>query len=143
MLKFEGYFFYINDVFCPFYVTEINCAEDIVSGHYLGKYEIITDPLSYCPKAHMNIPNGCGIFECSGFMDVSLEMLQDVAVMHGIDVGDELLKIIGYTSLKINTISKEGMELWNFLQNNFRMNLPYDKVYYMANKIYEINKDFT
>lgn len=143
MLKFEGYFFYINDVFCPFYVTEINCAEDIVSGHYLGKYEIITDPLSYCPKAHMNIPNGCGIFECSGFMDVSLEMLQDISFMHGIYAGNEFIKIIGYTSLKINTITKEGMELWNFLQNNFRMNLPYDKVYYMANKIYEINKDFT
>lgn len=143
MLKFEGYFFYINDVFFPFYVTEINCAEDIVSGHYLGKYEIITDPLSYCPKAHMNIPNGCGIFECSGFTDVSLEMIQDISVMQGIDVENEVKKLISYTSLKINTISKEGMELWNFLQNNFRMNLPFDKVYYMANKIYEINKDFT
>ena len=91
----------------------------------------------------MNIPNGYGIFECSGFTDVSLEMLQDIFFMSGIDMEDELIKIIGYTSLKINTISKEGMELWNFLQNNYRMNLPFDKVYYMANKINEINKDFT
>lgn len=143
MLKFDGYFFYINNVFCPFYVTEINCAEDIVYGNYLGKYETIIDPISYCPKAHMNIPNGYGIFECSGFTDVSLELLQDISVMHGIDVEDELIKTISYTSLKINTISKDGMELWNFLQNNYRMNLPFDKVYYMANKIYEISKDFT
>ena len=123
MLKFDSYFFYINDVFCPFYVTNINCDEDIVYGHYLGKFETIIDPISYCPKAHMNIPNGYGIFECSGFTDVSLEMLQDIFFMSGIDMEDELIKIIGYTSLKINTISKEGMELWNFLQNNYRTHL--------------------
>ena len=109
-----------------------------------GDLETFNDPNDFCPKIRAkNFKEYSDLFDCIT-SSISLDLLQDIKVLHGADVEAEAMNMCRQVTVRFFKDNAQSMELYNYLlstqQESIEMLFKYVDIYSRLN---EMEKDFS
>lgn len=137
-IKYHDDYFEINGKKFQIYITDIDQENYTVSGYWLGKLKNIIRESDFSPQVIADIPET----EClsvENLQPASIEMIEDLQCIYGINVYLEVFKLTRFNTFKINSAYTE---LWDYLTSKIMPNIDVVKLSNYQHKIEELEKDF-
>lgn len=109
-----------------------------------GELETYKDPYEFGHKIRAkNFKEYSDLFECIS-SSISLETLQDMKMMHGVDVEAEAMNMCRQVTVRFFKDNAQSMELYNYFISNQQNSIEtIVKYFYMYSRLNELEKDFS